>query len=67
MICTRATVFKIKFKIKKKWDESHFYMNFTVIPCFRWFTASLLQQRPEFNPKPAHVGFVTDEVALRQV
>jgi hypothetical protein len=62
--------FQNKTKIptsSKKMCESHFYMNFTVIPCLRWFTASLSQQRPEFNPKAAHVGFVMDKVAMRQV
>jgi hypothetical protein len=36
------------------------------VPLFGQLVARLLRRRPVFDPGSVHVGFVVDEVALRQ-
>jgi hypothetical protein len=45
------------------------YIGYILGPChmLKWLVAFLSQQRHEFDPNPAHVGFVVDKVALGQV
>jgi len=37
------------------------------MPWLRWLVARLVSWRPGFNPRPVHVEFVIDRVALGQV
>jgi len=38
----------------------------TSIPSVSWLDSSFLPNRPRFNRRPVHVGFVVDKVALGQ-
>jgi hypothetical protein len=37
------------------------------MPRLRWLVTGLSSGRPGLNPKPVHVGFLVDKVALGQV
>jgi hypothetical protein len=43
------------------------YIDYKTVPWPRWLAAGLSPQRSRFAPKPVHVGFVLDKVALGQV
>jgi hypothetical protein len=40
---------------------------YMAVPWLKEFVTDLLPQRPGFDPRLVHVGFVVDEVALGQV
>jgi hypothetical protein len=41
--------------------------NEVALPWFRQLVADLSMVRPSFNPRPIHVGFVVDKVALGEL